>query len=237
MRKLLVRLFSFISILVALGLIAVLFMWAKLPNLLANHLAEKLKVPVTIEGIDLSLQRIGIQDLMISNLPNSLLKEAFSTKTMTFNAPLTTYFEDSIVIDNITLDQIYLGLEFDSARGTKGNWSTLMQNVQSQEAPAKHQKEKTVFIRELVLTNIQVEVAYRDSKDIKKLAPIDRIVLKNINSQEGFPTDQIMRSVLGQMLRSVFAQENLKNMLEGVLQQPESTIDSLLQPFKGLFGS
>jgi hypothetical protein len=45
-----------------------------------------------------------------------------------------------------------------------------------------------------------------------------------------------MNSVLAQMLQSVFLKENLKNMLDNLIQQPEQ-IQKFITPFKGLFGS
>ncbi|MBS0627470.1 MAG: hypothetical protein JSS09_04590, partial [Verrucomicrobia bacterium] len=95
---------------------------------------------------------------------------------------------------------------------------------------------KTVLIKTLVLTNIQVDLVYKSKGDgVKKLPPIDKIVLTNINTAEGLPMNQIMHSVLGQMLKSVFIKENLKDAVDGLLQEPESTLDKLLTPFQGLF--
>jgi hypothetical protein len=113
-----------------------------------------------------------------------------------------------------------------------------MSNLASATASASKEESKTVIIQELILTNIQVDVVYKSGGSVKKLKPIARIVLHDINSSEGFPADQIMKSVLGQMLKSVFVEENLKNMFEDLLTNPpKNAADAILQPFKSLFGS
>jgi hypothetical protein len=45
----------------------------------------------------------------------------------------------------------------------------------------------------------------------------------------------VMNSVLGDMLKQVFIKENLKNMLQELMNQP-GPIQQYLSPFKGLFG-
>ena len=39
------------------------------------------------------------------------------------------------------------------------------------------------------------------------------------------------------MLKQVFTQQNLNNMIQGVLTDPAGTVDTLLKPFKDLFNA
>lgn len=231
-------------VIVIVAIVIIVFIaWSRLPDVLANNLAKKLKVSVEIEDIRLSYDKITIDNFEISNVPGGILQKAFSTEKIEVDAPLHNYFDKAIEIDRIELDNVYLGLEFDSSKGTKGNWTTLMNNLQASSEAESSKKEKkssdrSVLIRTLILTNIQVDVVYvKDGTPVKRLPTINRIVLTNISSEKGLPMDQIMNSVLGQMLQSVFMKQNLQNMLEGILNQPQGAIDKLLQPFKGLFGS
>lgn len=90
-------------------------------------------------------------------------------------------------------------------------------------------------IKRLVLNNISVDLIFKkDGGKIKKLPTIDQIVLTDITSEGGILLDQLMDSVLGQMLKSVFTRENLQNMLKDLLQ-PQKTLDKVFKPFKGLF--
>ena len=208
--------------------------YARLPDITAKHLSKKLKVPVEIGDISLSLSSIEIDNLEIANLPTKKLQKAFSSEMIVIKAPLKNYTEKTILIDQITVDHIYLGLEFDSASGTSGNWTILMNNL-SNSAKKDENTDTVVIIKELILTNIQVEVYYdKEGGSVKKFPIVDKIVLTNINSKAGLPTEQILRSVLGQMLQSVFLQENIKNMLKDSLDSA-NPLNSMLSPFKGLF--
>lgn len=237
MRKFCFRLFGWILLLSIVLTIATLIGYSRLPDIASKYLSKHLKVAVTIEDIHLSSDEIEIDNIEISNIPGSILSKALSVQKTIFKAPLKTYIKNKILIDKILLDDIYLGLEFESSKSTEGNWSTLMTNLQSnQKSSSEKTKETEVIIKELVLTNIRVEIVYKqEGSAVKKLAPIDRIVLKNISSKEGIPSDQITKIVLNQMLKSVFSKENLKNMLEGVLEEPKTNLETILQPFKNLF--
>jgi hypothetical protein len=237
MKKTLFRFALTLVILFFLAGIAAFTAISKAPSYLSDKLSTQLKVPVHIGDISVSLNEIGVKQVEVENLPNHYLKKALSIDSISCKNELLNYLEKKISINEICLDGIYLGLEFNSPKGTEGNWTTLMDNLQSSSKENSPSKEsKTVEIKQLVLRNIQVDVVYQSQGGkVKRLPLIKEIVLKNINTAEGLPADQITQSVLGQMLRSVFVQENLKNMFEGILEQPQNALDTLFQPFKGLF--
>lgn len=230
------RLLGLVVALLAIACLAGFLFYSRLPDLVSDKLSKSLKVPVQIEDIKISLSNITLDHLEIANPPKSVQPKAFFAETISFEAPLTRYLKDAIVIDEVNLDHVYLDLEFDSPSNLQSNWSTLMAPLSSGKTPSKGSK-KSVLIKTLTLTNIQVDLVYKNQgNNVKKLPPIDKLVLTNISSEEGLPMDQIMHSVLGQMLKSVFIKENLKDALNEFLEEPDSTVDKLLTPFKGLFG-
>jgi uncharacterized protein involved in outer membrane biogenesis len=236
MKKFLRHLIAWTTSLCILLVIAVFIASSQASHLTAEILSKNLKVPVTVGQMNFWWSHITIDDVNIDNLPGDYLKTALKIQKTRINTKLTNYLDKIIKIDTITMDNIYLGLEFDSPMGAKGNWTTLMNNSQSSESPTSVDEAKSVQIRELVLTNIHIDVVYRSSGGkIKKLRPIPRLVLYNINTDQGLPTEQIMQSVVGKMLQSIFVQENMKNMFEGILDQPKNAIDTIISPFKGLF--
>ncbi len=60
--------------------------------------------------------------------------------------------------------------------------------------------------------------------------------LTEISSEGGLPMDQILNSVLGQMLKEVFVKQNLKNMIQQFMNTP-SPVQQYLAPFKGFFNA
>ena len=252
MKKFLTSIFGYILIAIVAICIATFIAWSRAPDMLATHLSKELGVPVDIEDIEIGFSHFTIDNFEISNLPNGILEKAFSVETLDIQAPLTNYFNPQVVIEKVQLDNVYLGLEFDSATSTQGNWTRIMSNLDtaaSEGAPRSRRKRKSeqathqpstgtpgrsVFIKELIINNISVDLVYVQGVGrVKKLPVIKQIVLKNINSEEGFPIDQLMNSVLGQMLKEVFIQQNLQNMLDTLLDQ-QSQLNDYIRPFRGL---
>lgn len=217
----------------------VLFLaWSRVPDMVATSLAQKMQVPVEVGSMQLRPTSLKVNTFEIGNPPHSILPIAFSAQSILVDAPLTRYLNSHIVIDEITISDVYLGLEFNSASGTDGNWTTILNNLErtSKQAPTGESK-RSVLIKKLVLLNLNAEVVYRkEGGRPKKLPTIPRMELDNISSEGGLPVEQITDSVLGQMLQKVFIQQNLKNMLEN-LTPGGNPINRFLGPAQGLFGA
>ena len=76
--------------------------------------------------------------IQIGNPPNSILPYALQVATLQVSTPLTRFFDDRIVIDLMTMDDVYLGLEFESQGSTNGNWSTIMRNLKQATGKRKN---------------------------------------------------------------------------------------------------
>ncbi len=252
---------AFLSTVIGLIVVAILaavvvgfIFWSRLPDMVAGNLSKKLKVAVSIDSFGLSWGKLDAKNIQIGNPPGSILAKAFSCDEVDVLAPFTNYAKQNIVIDEIDLQNVYLGLEFDNPSAATGNWSTIMKNLQQstgttsgqsrkerkskkkqEEQPSSSKSNRTVLIHRVVLTNIDVDVVYRqDGGKVKRLPRIPRMELTEISSEGGFPMDQVMNSVLGEMLKQVFIKENLKNMMQDLMNTP-SPVQQYLAPFKGLF--
>lgn len=229
--------------------------WSRLPDMVANTISKKLKVAVEIDSFGISWGKLDAKNIQIGNPPGAILAKAFTCREINVLAPFTNYLSKKIIIDEINLNDIYLGLEFDSASGTSGNWTRIMKNLQDSsgtvkprqdnkrkkgkgnqtQQPASSEASRSVLIHRIVLTNIDVDVVYRkEGGKIKKLPRIPRIELTEVSSEGGLPMDQILNSVLGEMLKQVFIKENLNNMIKELIDIP-SPIQKYVEPFKGFF--
>ena len=244
MRTFFTSVVGLIVILVLVGVIAVFIGWSRVPDVIAKRISQKLGVATAIESIQLGLGKITIKNVEIANPAGTVQPQAFTCKDIEIKTPLSHYLQRQIVIDEIDVNAAFLDLEFDSPTATTGNWSRIMGNLERNAAlssPSTPKKQtskspRSVLIRKLVLTNIDVDVLYlRDGGKVIHLPRIDRIELYDISSEGGLPMDQIMNSVLGEMLKSVFVKENLKNMLQDLIQNPPKGLQKLLSPFKNLF--
>lgn len=213
--------------------------WSRVPDIISSHLTKTLRVPVDIGDISISMGGFEVKKLEIGNPAGYYLSRAFSAEQIVINSPLSRYFHHNIEIDEIDVNDIYLGLEFDSPKGTKGNWTTIMNNVQNSQAADQKKGGRTVLIRKLVLTDIKTELIYRDQgKKARRLPTIKRIELHNISSSGGNISDQLMNSALGEMIKQVFIEQNLKDILDQILQPGgNNLVENAIQQFRGFFHS
>lgn len=237
MKKALIIIFGIIVALV----LACILVWNMLPTIVAHKLSKQAGVSVTIGDIRMGTSMIRVDTIRVGN-PQGYNKtpRALSVDKLTVDVPLTRFFDDNIVIEEMTLDDVYIGLEFDSPKSKNGNWTTIMNNVSKSAGDEKEKAKKkgkttSVLIKKLVITDLQIELAYKTGgKANRKLRPIDRIELNNISSEGGIPTSQIMNIVMQETLRNIFSKEGLQNMLDGILN-PNDSGGGVMDTLKGLF--
>lgn len=226
---------STIFILILVAIIALFFVAkTRIPDMLANNLSKKLGVTVSIDSMGFMPSKVEARQLEIGNPRGYSLPKAFSAKEILVHAPITRYFKDDVVIEEINVNDVYLGLEFDSTSGTDGNWTQIMGNYHKnskleQEGPGI----RKVLIKRLIFTNIQTDLLFRGEGKAKKLPTISHMEFTNVSSEGGIPSDQLIDNILAQMLKEVFLQYNLGNMLQGILQAPGSAVETILKPFTG----
>lgn len=235
MRKTLIIIFGVIVVLV----LAAILVWNMLPSIVSRDLSKRTKVSVSIGAFGITPSSLKVDRIRMGNPPGSILKDALSIDEVKVSVPLTRFFDDNIVIDLMTMDDVYLGLEFESQRSTKGNWTTIMQNLKESTSSDKKKAQDTgkstsVLIKKLIITDLQIELAYRSDRKVRKLRPIEKIELDNISSEGGLPTAQITDIIMSEMLKEVFSKEGLQNMLQNVLPGGDSG-GGVQGVFKGLF--
>jgi len=236
MRKLVKGIGGIILLCIIGGAIFLFLLWSRMPDMIASHLSKRLQVGVEIDDIKLSLNSIDVERFVIHNPQGYQLPRALSAETISIDAPLTHYLKDAIEIEQIIVSDVYIGLEFDTIKSTRGNWSTILANAQSaQDESTSSASEKTVFIKRLVLNNIHAELLYQSDGKLRKLKPIKQIELTNISSKGGDIGDQILNSALGEAVKQIFVEENLKDILDQLLQTPGNELQDYIGPLKNFF--
>lgn len=228
-----------VFIIVIVAIVALFFIArSRAPDMLAENLSRKLGVAVSIDSMDVGPSKLGLEQIEVGNAKGYSLPKAFSAEEIEIHAPLLGYFKDQITIEEVEVEDIYLGIEFDSKSSAQGNWTKIFSSFQ-REAGLDRKGGKKILIKKLVFKNIQTEVLFHDGEGgVQKLPRIAKIELTNISTEGGVPTDQLTGSVLGQMLKQVFIEQNMDNMLKGLfLDTPGKAVDSLVEPFKGLLNA
>jgi uncharacterized protein involved in outer membrane biogenesis len=237
MKKFFSTLAGLIVIAIVVLVVCLFLAWSRIPDILASHLSKKMQVPVSIEDVRVTKDTIALNKLEIGNPQGYSLPRAFSAENILVNAPLTHYLKHDIVIDEIVISTVYLGAEFDRPGTKSGNWTAIMQNYKNASSPPSEGKSgKSVLIKRLILTDINVDLAYRTGGvPMKSLKPISKIEFTNVTSEKGIPSEQITNVILQQALRAIFEKENIQNMIEGFMISPEKGVENLLSPLQGIF--
>jgi hypothetical protein len=220
--------------------VLVFFSWKYLPSWISDDLSQKAKVPVSITRLTLTPNNIGVYGLKVKNPKEFRLAYALKVKKIQSKAPLRSYFHDNVIIDQLDLNTVYLGLEFESPVNSKGNWTAIMNNLRGslREDSSKEEKssQKKVLIKKLIIRNLDIDLLFKTGKkDIKRLKPIPYMEFKNVSSEGGMPTSQIMNLIMSEVLKEVFSKENLMNMLKGTLDSPGRGGAEVFNSLKSLF--
>src|ERR1700722_7040196 len=102
-----------ILVILLIGVAIVFFAFkSRLPDMLANNLSKKLGVKVSINSMGISPSAVTVKGIEMGNPPKTTLTKAFSCEKLEVDAFFTHYLSNEIVIDEISLDKVYLGLEF-----------------------------------------------------------------------------------------------------------------------------
>ena len=222
-----------VLIIVAIVLIIGLFFaWKSAPALISSSLSKKMKVDVKIQAIDLSTDEVSVHKIEIGNPKGSQLPTAFSAKSINVHAPLSAYIKDPIVIDEISVDKVYVSLEIATPTSPAGNWVTLMDNLKK-SSPKETTSGKSILIKKLILSDISAElVTALNVAGAKKLGKIKRLEFRDVSSESGVSADQIISVILEKTLTSILKENDLENVIEETIESPKNILDKLTSPFK-----
>ena len=227
---------KWIIIVVLAALMLGFFAWSFVPGMVSRELTKKMGVPVSVGSIGLSPWSITASNFVVGNPRGSMMSKALAVKTIKIKAPISRYFKDRIVIDEVDLNSIFLGLEFNKPLSRDGNWTTIMNNFKrsSRAAASRGDKDKPVLIKRLIIRNMDIWIAFRDNPrgGVKRLKGIKYMEFKNISSKKGIPLDEITQQVIGEMLLEVFQREGIQNMIQGIIDGATGGGGF----FQGLFG-
>lgn len=226
--------FSLGAIFLILGLFFLLT-----PHSLTNILTKLTSTPVSLKKISLSQKELSIQNLTVNNPKGYDLPIAIKVGTIDFKAPLYTYLSPNIIIDEVTLSDIDLDIEYSNTSNSQGNWLEIMKNVDRlldhQKHHKTHFKGRVVKINQLILKNLKITVI--KYKKAPKQLTLPYLQIKHIATQRGAPFDQIAHTLIQEIVTEVSHEIGEPNMLESIAIVPTELIQMVFEPFSLLFGS
>lgn len=231
MFKILTRLFLALVVLILVGLFVI---YGYLPDLLASKIEKSAQVKTSVGKVELSMSEIEINDLVMQNVPNSILPKALDVQEIAIKGPITDFFKKKVQLEEILIDNLYLSLEFNSKSDNRGNWTTIINNLNQTKDDPK-ETNYVVSVNKVLLKNIKIDLVYKDNpKNIQKI-DIKEIELNNLSTDGDFPVNQLTKVIMQQALKQIFSLQNLGNMLKDLLIPDSSNpIFTPLKPFFSL---
>lgn len=186
---------KFFAVLLFIIVIGVIVAWFLKAQIVSICLAKVLKTDVSISKVEIGKSSIKIKGLKIDNPPGFSHGSAFICKEVDISYDLKKLKENPVIIDRIDFFENYLLVECSNAICTDNNWSKIIKHIDDRE---KELKNKEFIIKKININNLQVDVSSSGgivSSLIKKRTYIQSIVLEDINSKKGFPTNQLIVSI------------------------------------------
>lgn len=204
---------KFISIVVII-VVAIVALWFIKTPIIAGILSSKLKTSVSIGDIFVTPSHITIKNFKIKN-PTGFSGYALRTKTIRVDYSMKKLFSSPSIIDKVLIDDINLDVECTNPVCSKNNWTGIMNNVSEKESKSKSDTE--VIIRSFVMKDMKVQIGGMGLLGKTQTKTLDHIEFNNINSKDGFPTQQL--------ISAIFRSAGLKDYLKGLLEDgPEGIL-------------
>ena len=212
----------FISFIFLIAIILVVI-WFNLPNIFAHFLTKDFGVSVSIENILLKKNQVDIKNFDISNPKKYKTKKAFFIKNLNIGYNFKELIGETLVIDSITFNDIFIGVEFYDSSGNENNWKEIMNMP-----PHSKNNKKKYLIKKMSLNNISVKLTKNNGKT-ETFPTIDNLTFYNISDESGFPIDEIEKAIAHAVLKSIFEKFSLNHILDTI--NPKNIIKSLPIPF------
>ena len=210
------------SIIILAIIVLVLFLWFIKTPIMSAYISKKLKLDVSIGKVHMTPSHLKIKNFKIKNPEKTKSKNAFTCKKIEVDFSFSKIFSSPSIIDKISMEDIFIIIECDNALCTKNNWTMMVESVEQKE---QKEEKKEVIIEKLILDDISVEVREIGLKKSKFLANISHIENYNVNSREGFPTQQL--------IAALFRSAGLKDYLKDIFEK-QKFFENFLTPFKDL---
>jgi len=215
------------SLLIISIFIAAILAWTNKKTILTHFLSKQLHTTVTMQSFNINKTEMHINQVWIGTPPASKIPTAFTARNLSIQAPMNKIFSTPLIIEEIDINDIFVGIEFYNTKGDDNNWSRILHNDHKEIKNAR-----PYLIRNLTLRNLTVELTKADGTT-KRYPTIQKIEFHNISNETGFPIEEIQKAIFKLMLQDLFKQLNLDQLLQGLL--PNTPTTSPLKLLPGLF--
>jgi len=187
---------------------------------ISSYLSYKLGVNVSMRSVSISTGGMKITKFKINNPIGARTNTALSAKKINVDYEWQELRSDPGVIEDIEINDVFLGIELYNSSGSRNNWSQILATVDDNQ----DKDAKEMIIKRLVIKNLSVSVRGKGIfSSWQKIKEIPRLEFRDISSKEGFPTEKL--------IEQVFDEANLGTYIKELIKQPVKLLDKVISPF------
>ncbi len=196
-----------------------LFLWLIKAPIFATYFSHKVNLPLFFDRISLGLTEMDIHRLKVANPWRFKSRTALRAKTTKLQYDTPNLRTDPVIFDSIELDKVFIEVDFLNPASNQSNWSLIGKRI----LKGVNYKSKGVQIRQVVLNDVTVII--KGKPDIDGERHIPRIELSNIDSEHGFPTQNL--------IEQIFQESGLEEFIQAIFYPEEKILEI---PFRIFFG-
>lgn len=222
------KFFIFILIVICIAITAIFIGWNYKTSLFAHFLSKQLNhVPVELSNLKLTKTEAKIFDLHIGTPKKSKTTTSLDTRLITVNATLQNLRANPLTVQEISMNDIFIGIEYYNLSGSNNNWVQILAKKKTEEKKATSKK---YLIKKLTLRNLTVQVTDFQGK-VTRYPTLDKLEFYDISDETGFPIDDIEKAILNAVLRAAFQKLGLDFLMESI--SPSKWVPGII-PFFGM---
>ncbi|MFA5249923.1 MAG: hypothetical protein WC371_00740 [Parachlamydiales bacterium] len=201
-----------LALLLTLLALLAFYIAGHLPQTASFLLSKNFKFPIKLQELKFKPGGLKLSELEIFNLHPSAFDPALECQTIEIATTLKKIFSKQLTIDEILMQKIVLNIQFFDQAKKENNFSHLIS-----EKPKKSKHQRPYLIKKLILQDIRVELIFADGS--KQSVKIRELAFANITEKSGFPVDQIEKAILHEIIRSIFNQLGIKDLIRNLTPQ------------------
>jgi len=211
---------STFGIIIAAAIAFIVVIWLLKAPIISAYLSHKLGVNVSMNSAKISRSEMRIKKFKINNPIGARTNTAFLAKKINVNYLWKEIRANPGVINDIVLNDVFLGIELYNTSGSRNNWSQILANVDDEQ----DKDAKEMIVNHLIINNLSVNIRGKGLfSSWKKVKEIPRLEFRNISSKEGFPTEKL--------IEQIFDEADLGTYIKELVKQPTKVLDKVLSPF------
>lgn len=198
---------------------AVIFLWLIKAPILSWYLSNKMKVPVSVSMISIWPKETTISGFSIHNPSGFKDRKAFAAKKIRADYELKKVMADNTEIDRIQVDHALLLVDCANPVCSDNNWTAISSGM----PPSSGKSKGSTTIHKLVINDLTIRFkgielmkatgALTNTVKLPDEKHFDTIEFNEINTAEGFPTDQLIHQIFDKAGLNDYLQKSIQKQV------------------------